>query len=128
MERKQTTYSAILGAVLAGIRKSKGIEQGDMAIRMGVSQASYSRLEGGKSAFNVNQMYQAAEALGISSEELVRQINSSADKLYMGGVEVVEHVRGNATQSKQKNSSDMVGNLVIGAALGGLLIALLSKK
>ena len=126
MEVRQTTYSAVLGAVLAGLRKSQGIEQGDMATRLGVSQASYSRLEGGKSAFSVNQMYQAADALNIPPMELFQRVDNSIQQLQANGVEVVAQLRANATQAQQ--GSDGVGSFIVGAALGGLLIGLLSNK
>jgi len=39
MISEQTTHSAVLGVVLANLRKERGLEQSDMAERMGLSQA-----------------------------------------------------------------------------------------
>ncbi|MBL4826719.1 MAG: helix-turn-helix transcriptional regulator [Spongiibacteraceae bacterium] len=126
MNTSQTSYSAVLGVVLSNQRQLQRMEQGDMAARMGLSQASYSRLEAGKSAFSIDQMYQAALALGVSGELLTSNLNNTVANLRANSVEVVSQVRGNTTQAK-KEGLDM-GTLVTGAALGALLIGILSKK
>lgn len=125
MSKEQTTYSAVLGVVLANQRKLKGVDQKDMADLMGLSQASYSRLEGGKSSFSVDQMYKAAGALGIAGDVLSQQMNRTVLQLRANGVDVVPQLRGNATQAKEDAG---VGHVLIGAALGALLISLFSKK
>jgi len=125
MAKSQTSYSAVLGVVLSNLRKRVGMEQGDMAARMGLSQASYSRLESGKSTFSMDQMYQAAEALGISGPELVQQLENTTANLRLNGVEVVPQVRGNTTLGRK---DDRGAALVAGAALGALLIGILSNK
>jgi len=126
MSSEQTTYSAVLGVVLANIRKRQGVEQKDMADRMGLSQASYSRLEGGKSSFSVDQMFQAATALGVEGDELNRQLNGTVLQLKANGIDVMPQLRGNTTQAKEDGVG--VGHVLIGAALGALLISLFSKK
>jgi transcriptional regulator with XRE-family HTH domain len=126
MKTEQTSYSAILGVVLASLRKEQFIEQGEMAGRMGLSQASYSRLESGKSSFSVDQMFQAASALGISAEELNNRLNGTIEQLDINGIPVMPQLRGNTTQAKEGGGS--MGNFLAGAALTALLIGLLSKK
>lgn len=126
MNTGQTTFSAVLGIVLANLRKEFGVEQGDMAVRMGVSQASYSRLETGKANFSVDQMYQAATALEVSGEEISRRLNRTIENLIANNISVVPQVRGSTTQAKQEAPG--VGQFVAGAALGALLIGLLSNK
>lgn len=126
MSNDLTTYSAVLGVVLRNLRLESGIEQSDMAAKMGLSQASYSRLEGGKSSFTVDQMFQAANAIGISAEELNRRLNATIRQLETSGLGVVPQVRGNATQAKSENHD--LGNYLVGAGLAAALIALLSRK
>ena len=126
MKIEQTTYSAILGVVLSGLRKERFIEQGDLAAKMGLSQASYSRLESGKSSFSVDQMFQAATALGISGEELCSRLNNTISQLQANKIRVAPQLRGNTTQIKTKGSE--MGGLIAGAALGALIIGLMSKK
>lgn len=126
MSEEQTTFSAVLGVVLANIRKRQGVDQKEMSERMGLSQASYSRLEGGKSSFSVDQMFQAALALNIPGEELNRQLNATVLQLQGNGVDVVPQLRGSTTQAKEEGAG--MGHVLVGAALGALLISLLSKK
>ncbi len=127
MNTDQTTYSAVLGVVLANARTIQGIEQKDMAERMGLSQASYSRLEGGKSAFSVDQMFQSATALGVAGDELTRQLNATVHQLQNNGVTVLPQLRSNTTQAKKEEGAGL-GHFLAGAALAALLIGLLSKK
>lgn len=126
MNTEQTTFSAVLGVVLSNLRKERGVEQGEMAERMGISQASYSRLESGKSAFSIDQMYQAAESIGLTSDELTGRLNTTIDKLRNSGVKVVPQLRGNSSQAKKEGGG--VSSFVVGAALGGVLVGLLSQK
>jgi transcriptional regulator with XRE-family HTH domain len=129
MRNTKATYSAVLGFVLSNLRKERGIEQGDMAIRMGLTQASYSRLEGGKSAFSVDQMYQAAEALDLSALTIIGALDKYSSHLESDGVHVEPQVRSNTTKATQtKNSGNEVVSFVAGATLGALLLKILSKK
>jgi len=131
LNKKQATYSAVLGVVLTNLRKQKSIEQGEIAKQMGLTQASYSRLEGGKSAFSIDQMYQAAAALGLSGKEVITEVERYSSHLKADGISVVPQVRGNTSQATQ-NSTNRSGNdittFIAGAALGALLLTILSKK
>lgn len=126
MKERQTTFSAVLGVVLANFRKELNVEQADMAARMGLSQASYSRLESGKSAFSVDQLYQAASALGIAGDKLTSRLNRTIVNLQENDVSVVPQLRGNTTLARE-GGADM-GSLLTGAALGALVFALFSSK
>lgn len=127
MNKEQTSYSAVLGAVLASQRNQNGIEQSVMAARMGLSQASYSRLESGRSAFTVDQMFQAALALNMDSREFIENFNRTLNRLKVNGVEVKPQIRSNSTRAI-KSEDNTFGTFITGAALGGLLVGLLSKK
>ncbi len=125
MSSEQTTFSAVLGVVLANLRKVKGIEQGEMAKKMGVSQASYSRLESGKSSFSVDQLYLAAQALEIDGPELTHRLNNAVQQLNVNGVPVIAPLRGNATKANE--SAVDPGSMLMGAGLAALLIGMLTK-
>lgn len=125
MSSDQTTFSAVLGVVLANLRKVKGIEQGEMARRMGVSQASYSRLESGKSSFSVDQLYLAAQALEIDGPELTHRLNNAVQQLNGNGVPVIAPLRANATKAGESVVDP--GSMLMGAGLAALLIGMLTK-
>lgn len=126
MQEQLTSYSAVLGVVLASKRKELGIEQGQMAEKMGLSQASYSRLESGKSSFSVDQMFQSAEALDLDPNYIFQQLLTTSVKLKEEDISVEPQLRGNTTKAKVDGSNN-VGAFVAGAALGALLVGLVGK-
>ncbi|AOY86777.1 hypothetical protein BKP64_00510 [Marinobacter salinus] len=125
MQNGKTSYSAVLGVVLSNLRKSMSIEQGEMAERMGLSQPSYSRLESGKSAFSVDQMFQAANALDVSFEELNTRLIQNIRQLQANGIKVIQPVRGNTAKAQEQPNE--VGQILAGAALGALIFSILTK-
>ena len=127
MSNEQTSYSAVLGVLLANIRREKGLEQSKVAEKMGLSQASYSRLESGSSSFSVDQMFLAAEAVGVSSAELTDRLNKTINRLRASGVKIVAGLRGNASAIRNQGDGSGVGKLIVGAALGALLMGMLTK-
>lgn len=129
MDTQKATYSAVLGQVLSHLRKVKGLEQGEVAEKMGLTQASYSRLEGGKATFSIDQMYQAAAALDITGSELIAELESYVQHLEIDGIAVEPQVRSNSKlASSTQKSSNQIGSFVAGAALGALLLGALRKK
>jgi len=125
MTNGKTSYSAVLGVVLSNLRKSMNIEQGEMAGRMGLSQPSYSRLESGKSTFSVDQMFQSANALGISFEELNLRLIQNIQQLQANGIKVIQPVRANTAKAQEQKNE--VGQILAGAALGALIFSMLTK-
>jgi transcriptional regulator with XRE-family HTH domain len=128
MVREQTTYSAVLGVVLSNLRAEKDVDQGVLANRMGLSQASYSRLESGKATFSLDQMYQAADALELTGEEICNRVNNMVAVLNKSGTKVIPQVRSNTRQAKSKEPDSKAGAVLAGAALGALIVALVNRK
>lgn len=128
MQDKMVSYSSILGVVVANKRKELGIDQSVLAEKMGLSQASYSRLESGKSTFSVDQMFECAKALGIAPDELFNSVVNTVNNLKESEqVSVQAQPRGNATKAKSDSASN-VGKVVAGAALAALIIGLAGKS
>lgn len=127
MPDKLVSYSSVLGVVVANKRKELNIEQSVMAEKMGLSQASYSRLESGKSTFSIDQMFQCSKALGVPIDELFESLLNTISSLESSGeVTVQSQQRGNTTKAKESGSG--VGAFVAGAALGALIIGLAGKS
>lgn len=120
MNKSQTTYSAVLGSIVANNRKALGKEQLDIASALGISQASYSRLESGKSSMTTDQIFLVTRALGLSTPELFLQIENSITALESNGYSIIAQLRGSQESS--------AGKVVVGAALGALLMGILSKR
>lgn len=128
MQDKVVSYSSILGVVVANKRKELGIEQSVLAEIMGLSQASYSRLESGKSTFSVDQMFECAKVLRIAPEDLFNSVVNTVNNLQESEqVSVQAQLRGNATKAKSEGGSS-VGTFIAGAALGALIIGLAGKS
>ncbi|MUK38035.1 helix-turn-helix domain-containing protein [Aliivibrio fischeri] len=128
MQDKMVSYSSILGVVVANKRKELGVDQSVLAEKMGLSQASYSRLESGKSTFSVDQMFECGKALGIAPEELFHSVVNTGKNLEeKERVSVQAQPRGNTTKAKA-DSSAKVGTFIAGAALGALIFGLASKS
>ncbi|MBL4814290.1 MAG: helix-turn-helix transcriptional regulator [Shewanella sp.] len=128
MQDKLVSYSSVLGVVVANKRKGLGIEQSSMADSMGLSQASYSRLESGKSTFSVDQMFECAQALKIPAAELFNSVVNTVGNLQSSnGVLVQAQPRGNTTKAKAAGGNE-VATFVAGAALVALIIGLAGKS
>lgn len=128
MQEKLVSYSSVLGVVLANKRKELNIEQNVMAEKMGLSQASYSRLESGKSTFSVDQMFECAKALNIPVEQLFKSVINTVDNLQSNDdVSVQAQIRGNTTKAKAAVGSS-AATFIAGAALIALIIGLAGKS
>lgn len=127
MSTRMASYSSVLGVVVANKRKALGLEQSTIAERIGLSQASYSRLESGKSTFTVDQLFELAEALGVSASKLFNEVENTADSLRQNeDVEVTAPPRGNATKARGEHSQ--IGTFIAGAALGAIIIGLAGRS
>lgn len=128
MQDKLVSYSSVLGVVVANKRKEFGIEQSAMAVSMGLSQASYSRLESGKSTFSFNQMFECAQALNISALELFNSVANTVETLQSNNDVLVQaQRRGSTTKAKAVDGSG-IDTFIAGAALGALIIGLAGKS
>ena len=120
MDNLQTTYSAVFGAIVASKRKIQEKEQSEIANVLGISQASYSRLESGKSSMSTDQIFLVAQALGETVSNLMSEAESYITRLENKGYNVTPQLRG------IDNSG--AGKVIAGAALGALFISLLSNR
>jgi len=71
---------AILKRVVS-LRKSKGISHEAMAVNLDLSQAAYSKIEKGETKLSLERLYQIADILGASIEELMGFKNSYSQEI-----------------------------------------------
>lgn len=127
MSLQQTTYSALLGQIIGSLRQQKGEEQAVLAKALGVSQASYSRLEGGKANWNIDQFIVACNRLGVEVTDVIQILEQRvSDLAEAAGVEVIAAGRANSKGAEERKSNG--GAFVVGAALGALMTTLVLKK
>jgi transcriptional regulator with XRE-family HTH domain len=112
------TYNSLVGFELEKVRTGKGIDQEVLAQRCGMSQPVLSRLEKGKAAINIDQLFLICEALEISVNSIINTVVIS-----------VESIR--EEESVDVKTTKQAGNgaaLLTGAAIGAVLGVLLSRK
>ena len=109
-----TTYSAIVGQVLAVEREKAGFSQGVFAKNMTISQATWSRIEKGNSGFSIEQLAQAAQLLSKAPAEILQLADNVAQDLRNKNMKV------EATRKQGSNAGLL---LLGGAAIAALVLA-----
>jgi transcriptional regulator with XRE-family HTH domain len=109
-----TTYSAIIGNIIKQLRASKSIKQGEIAEKMGVSQAAWSKLESGKSTLSTAQLAKVADILNISANQIILHADNAAANFRSEGM----------TVTYDNKEAENTGLMLLGAAAIGVLIAL----
>ena len=127
MSDKTLSFSALVGFVIVSVRKEKLLEQASIAQKMGITQACYSRLENGKSALSVDQLYAVSKALGITIDDLFYAISKALSQAQSQGVNVISPIRG-GTNKTDDNTTNTAAKLLTSAAIGAALMGFFNKK
>lgn len=128
MPLKIISYSAVVSRLLANHRQIKGIEQAEMAARLGITPPSYSRIETGQTALTVDALFSIAAVLGLDVASLMREAQNVISKVRNtpeANIQMAPLARSN---TKGTVEGDPLGPFVTGAALGALLGALLASS
>ena len=115
-----TTYSAIIGNVIKQLRDTQSMKQSDMAEKMGISQAAWSKLENGKSTLSTAQLAKAADFLNVPANYIMQYADEAAANFKAEGM----------TVTYDHKEAENIGLMLLGAAAIGAIIAvvLLSRK
>jgi transcriptional regulator with XRE-family HTH domain len=105
-----TTYPSIVGKVLTDLRSQRGMHQKHMASAVGITQATWSRIENGQTSVTLEHLRSAGKTLDM----LPSQILAIADQ-----TELEAQLRG-VTVMDTKSAWDIHPSLALiaGAALG----------
>ncbi|MCY3788914.1 MAG: helix-turn-helix transcriptional regulator [Gemmatimonadetes bacterium] len=132
--KNETTYQTVLGRLIAQKRKEKEIDQEGMARRVGVSRSTWSRIEAGSSALNMDQLAKAVSALDISLGELMLEVDEVVRELRRQNVEVHDS-RDQARSAPFGAVGGAAGAglaapvaFLGGAVLGGIIATLLAER
>lgn len=82
----KTTYPALVGNVLAQLRKEQGIGQAEFGALVGIGQSTWSRIEKGESALTIEQLARAAQYLDMQPHELLQVVDGARDSLEDQGI------------------------------------------
>lgn len=118
-----STYSAVIGTVIAKSREAAGISQVDLATTVGIGQPAWSRIEKGESVLTIDQLARAAKALTTSPSELVHMADLTVTEMEEQGLKVSYE----KPQRKSDNTKN-TGLLLLGAAAIGTLIYAAKKS
>ncbi len=91
-------------------RKAKGLTQGDMSSRFGISQTAYAKIESGKTDINLSKMFTFCEVLQITLAELLGldQVISTAAH------EEISELKGRIIQLENESSQkDLMNRLLV---------------
>lgn len=125
--KSETTYQAVLGRLIAQKRQQKQIDQGEIAKAVGVSRSTWSRIEAGESALNMDQLAKAANKLDMSVGALMVEADDVAGKLREQDVEVLDS-RDQTSASKVGKKAAATVAFLGGAVLGGIVAAIMASK
>ena len=120
----ETTYQAVLGRLIVQKRQEKEIDQEEMAKHVGVSRSTWSRIEAGSSALNMDKLAKVASKLETPLTELMRETESVVEQLKDQNVKV--HEGRDQVSSKRGKLAPVV--FLGGAVLGGIVATLLATS
>jgi len=118
-ELNRTTYGAVVGRILANRREYLGLEQMDIAKKLGISQPSWSRIERGETALTLEALARVAMALGMTSTQILDEAESAKTGLDEMGIEVL--------LERPRKGEDMAIAILGGAMLAFLIAKVFSK-
>ena len=120
--RPETTYQNIFGRILRELRKIKGIDQFEMAKKMGINRSSWSRIESGKTVVNIQQLQKIAEIFDMEPNEIMLKTDAVANSMKQKGYTVhydsINKVRAKSSGSK---GLALISGAVLGLIVGGIL-------
>ena len=74
-------YSELVGSVLKYHREKLNLSQGTLCEVLDVTSSTYSRYECGETSLTVTQLSKACRALGVTTSEVLSEVNSFTVKL-----------------------------------------------
>lgn len=116
--RPAATYPSVVGNVLAQLRSQRGLQQQDLAAAVGVTQATWSRVENGQTNITVEHLRLAANQLGRMPGEVLSMADSTATMMQFNGVEVVP-TRGD---DKLKSALILIGAVALTAFVTAAIV------
>ena len=118
-EQAMVPYTALVGWGLKTSRQRCGLSQAAVASRLGITQSAWAKIEKGVVPINVIQLAQFSDIVGEDVSDIFRGVEHAAAMVQGRGTDVVfERVESRADS----------GNLILGAALAGLLALLFTEK
>jgi transcriptional regulator with XRE-family HTH domain len=110
-------YRALVGRVIASHRARLGMQQPALAARLGITQASLSRIETGHATPSVEQLALAADVFRIRPAALLAEADRAAAMIETKGLKVIRS-NGQAPTDWQPLGAVVLAGLLLALALG----------
>jgi transcriptional regulator with XRE-family HTH domain len=110
-------YRALVGRVIASHRARFGLQQPALAARLGITQASLSRIETGHAAASIEQLAIAADAFRTTPAALLAEADRAAAMIEAKGLKVARSA-GQVPTDWQPLGAVVLAGLLLALALG----------
>ena len=117
--RPATTYPTIVGRVLANLRTQAGLEQNQLALKLGLSQSAWSRIERGGTALTIEQLASVAALLHKTPSEVLAIADRSVEMARAQGIKVMTNRQPDDTAGLAWIAAATLAIIVGTALLGG---------
>lgn len=84
-----TSYSSILGQMIAQARNERSLSQEQLASSLGITQTAWSRIERGVTSITAEQLRRVANVLQCKPYEIVHKADEAVEKATDSGWEIV---------------------------------------
>lgn len=117
-QNKITSYSQIVGSIIANYREYHGLGQAEISSKLNISQATWSRIERGSTSVNASQLSEISSLFNVTPQQILARADQMKAELNSRGIKV--------THYPKKDNDALV---VLGAAaLFGLAALLFSNE
>ncbi|MEG9862232.1 MAG: helix-turn-helix transcriptional regulator [Parvularculales bacterium] len=122
--KKEMTFTAVLGLMLRNMCKDKGLDQAQMAKKMGMNRSSWSRIENGITAVDIQQLKKIGEILGVDATVILERAEAVAQSLEDKGYTVHFDTTKTVEEKSKAKGIALVGGAVLGLLVGGILLSM----
>ena len=112
-----TTYPAIVGGVLSNLRTQNGMHQKALADAVGVTQATWSRIESGQTNVTLDHLRTAARSLGMQPSQVLAFADQAEVEAQFRGVTVM----GTKTELDINPGLALIAAAALGIVIGHVL-------
>lgn len=121
----ETTFRAVLGAILANRRIALGLKQEEVAKAAGLSTPTWSRIERGENPLTTEQLRRVGIALKVSPSALIKLEEEAVKELEERGTVVREELSSAIEAAAKLQSAGMLAIApgIVGGAASGAAIA-----
>lgn len=109
---KTAKPSEVMGAILTRLRQQAGMDQENIAHHLGITQASWSRIESGKATINIEQLLVACSVIGVDFVHIARIYEEICDLLKRNKIHTISGLK-TSTASNDLALRTLIKDLIL---------------